>query len=148
MSTPEYLEPLGQVTANFSDLEADLSFMVWSLIGTNKQIGQIITSQLSFASLVRVLRLLFEEKCEDKKLRAELKKLLKEADSIRVRRNTFIHSVWFTDPKTLRVRRAKVLRSQGEVETEDIDVKEMTKFGNRIGSFILALNRFRVKAKL
>jgi len=148
MSTPEYLEPLGQVTANFSEVEADLSYMVWSLIGANKQIGQIITSQLPFPSLVRVLRLLFEARCRDKKLRAELEELIKEANKINKKRSEFVHSVWFTNPKTLRVRRAKVLRSQGKVETEELSVEEMTELGNRIGSFIFALNRFRVKAKL
>jgi len=145
MPFAEHFHPLGQINANFSDLEADISNLIWSLIGANKRIGQIVTDRVPFARLLTMLNLLFEERCEDKRLCAELKKLVKRTDKIRKRRNKFVHSVWFTNPTTLRVRRVKVIASEGEMETEDLSVEEMTKFGNDIAFSIIDLDQFRIQ---
>lgn len=151
MSTPGYLEPLGQINANFSEVEADISSLIWTLIGSNKRIGQIVTAQLSFRKLLDTLSALFKEQYKDEDLQNKLKKLLKQADKINAKRNRFVHSVWFTNPTTLRIRRVKVIanRKKGlQMEAEDLSAEELTTFGNEIGSFIFALERFRVKAKL
>ena len=147
MPSPDYLQPLGQITANFSEVEADISTLIWSLIGANKRIGQIVTAQLSFPRLLITLSALFKEKCNDEGLRSDLKKLLKRADKINKKRNKFVHSIWFTNPTTLPIRRVKVIanRKQGlQTETEDLSVEGMTKFGNEIGSFIFGCIWFKI----
>ncbi len=150
MSTPEYLEPLGQITANFSDLEADLAGLVWSLIGEDKKIGQIVTAQLSFSKLLDILSSLFRHTSDDDNLISELDGLIKQAQKIGEKRNRYVHSVWFSGhPNTLRRVKLKASRKKGlRMEEEDINVEELRQFGNEIFSFILTLEEFRKKADL
>ena len=65
MAISDYLHPLGQITANFSHLEADLAGLIWSSIGDDKKIGQIVAAQLSFSKLLDTLSSLFRNKCDD-----------------------------------------------------------------------------------
>ena len=150
MSTSDYLEPLGQITANFSDLEADLAGLIWSLIGEDKKIGQIVTVQLSFSKILDTLSSLFRHKCDNKDLINELDGLIKRAQEINDKRNKFVHSVWFAGhTDTLRRVKLKAGRKKGlQMESQDMDKKELLQFGNEIFSFILTLEEFRAKANL
>ena len=150
MSTSDYLHPLGQITANFSHLEADVSGLIWSLIGDDKKIGQIVTVQLSFSKLLDTLSSLFRHKVKDKGLVDELDGLIKRAQEINDKRNKFVHSVWFAGhPNTLRRVKLKAGRKKGlQMESQDMDEEELRQFGNEIFSFILTIEEFRVKADL
>jgi len=151
MTNSDYLHPLGQITANFSDLEADLAGLIWSLIGDDKKIGQIVTAQLSFPKLLDTLSSLFRHKFEDKKdWIDELDGLIRGAQEISDKRNTLVHSVWFAGhPNTLRRVKIKAKRKEGlRIQSEDMEAEKLREFGNEIFSFILALDKFRAKVKL
>jgi len=148
MSTPNYAEGLGQITANFNGLEADTSALIWSLIGDDK-VGQIVTAQMPFRKLLDTLSALFKYR-GDPELVAELDELIKRAQAINERRNMFVHSIWFDHlPGTLRRVKLKVSGKTGlKMDEEDIDPKELFEFSNDIGNCISALEQFRIKAGL
>jgi len=150
MSTSDHLEPLGQINVNFSDVEADLSSLIWSLIGDDKEIGQIVTAQLSFHKLLDTVSSLFRHKINDKDLINELEGLLVKAKGLSDKRNTFVHSVWFAgQPNTLRRVKVGAKRKTGlRIQSEDMDADKLRQFANEIFSFILTLEKFRDKANL
>ena len=65
----EFYEGLGRTIANFQMLEQLTEFFTWSLIGNDQDIGQMITSQLSFQKLCDLAFAIFKYKFDDQYLR-------------------------------------------------------------------------------
>ena len=145
MTTINYTEALGQISVNFSDLEAGLAGIAWDLIG-DKKVGQIVTAQLSFHQLLDKVSSLFRHRYEDKSLIDELEGLLVQAKLICDERNKYVHSVWFNAPDTLHRVRLRAKRKEGlTFQSEDMNPEELSQFAHKIFSFIFILDEFRVK---
>jgi len=151
MTTPNYVEALGQININFTDVEADLSSMIWSLIGEDKKIGQIVTAQFfSFHQLLAALSSLFRYRFNDENLIEEMEKLLSAAQEICEERNRYVHSVWFAaHPNTLRRVKVRAKRKEGlRIQSQDMDAEELSQFGQKIFRFIFTIEDFRLKVDL
>lgn len=75
-----HLESIGKITANFAVLETPIAFFAWSLVSpADQRLGQIITAELSFRSLVALLSSVFKYKVTDLTALAEFQKLLNES---------------------------------------------------------------------
>jgi len=127
--TADHLTAMGRITANFAELETMVSFFVWSLIGPDQRLGQIITAGLSFRKLLDLLSNLYRHRHNDSPLIEELNGLIAEAAQAEDKRNLITHSYWAagdTDETTTRVkvtaRRYRGLKHQFEqMSVEDLD---------------------------
>jgi len=90
----QFLLALGRVTANFAVLEDSVSFFLWSLIGRDQRLGQIITAELSFKATRALLSAIFQHRIVDQVLRDELESLLNRISENEERRNVLVHSSW------------------------------------------------------
>jgi hypothetical protein len=136
---PEYLERIGKVTASFAMLEQVLSFFIWGLISNDSVIGQIVTAELRFKSLLSLLSSLFRYKTKNEAKIRELDELIKRAVQVEEKRNVICHSIWGEGQTSYSITRinttakiSKGLRRQFQQTTiEDLDliineIREMT----------------------
>ena len=89
-----FLAALGLVSANYQVLEKYVEFFVWTLIGQEQEIGQVLTSQMSFGRLCDTLCSLFRCRVQNLEMIEELESTIKKAAQAEERRNTVIHSSW------------------------------------------------------
>lgn len=92
--TDQHFRCIGKVAAYFTLLEEMLSYVIWSFIGSEQPLGQIITAGLSFKQKISLLSSLYLYRMNRDKEPAELKKLLSRATQSEDKRNTILHSVW------------------------------------------------------
>ena len=90
-----FLAALGLVSTNYQVLEKYVEFFVWTLIGQDQEIGQILTSQMSFRRLCDTLCSLFRHRVQDSEMVEELEGIIKKAAQAEERRNALIHSSWW-----------------------------------------------------
>jgi hypothetical protein len=127
---PEYLQRIGKITASFALLEQILAFFVWSLISKDSVIGQIVTAELSFKTLLSLLSSLYRHATKSDSKIKELDNLLKRALQVEEKRNVISHSIWGTGQTPNSITRinttakiSKGLRRQFEQTTvKDLDL--------------------------
>lgn len=146
----EHFRAIGRITVSFSFLEAMISLFVWSLIGEDQRLGQVITAKLSFRQLLDLLSSLYRYRADNPELIEELDTLVTEAAQAAQRRNLVAHSFWAagdTHETITRVKmttkRKKGLRLQfGQMSVQDLDeiadfiaevATRITQFMSRIG---------------
>lgn len=117
----QFLLALGRVTANFAVLEDAVSFFLWSIIGRDQRLGQIISAELSFKAIRALLSAVFHHRVSDETLRHELETLLNQVSEVEERRNILVHSSWGVGdtPKTktrikMTAKKGKGIRHQFE----------------------------------
>lgn len=86
---------VGRITIYFNSLEYRLASLIHYLIDDkDSDVGEIITSQLSFHQLIATLYSLFRLKFESKEKINKLDDILKRAETVSVKRNDCVHSLW------------------------------------------------------
>ena len=88
----DFLRSLGRVTAYFSVLEDSIAFFLWSVLGRDQRLGQILTAELSFRALAALTTNVFRHRTDDPSLIGELDAIINRALAIEERRNVAIHS--------------------------------------------------------
>ncbi len=91
---PELSAALGHIVRLCSNLEGVISILIGNLIGPDRQIGEIVTSGLSFNSLSALLNALFRYRVPDSQSMSDLERLLRRAEACERRRNQLIHAAW------------------------------------------------------
>ena len=89
----EYYEVIGKLSVNFQRIELILTSLIGRIICSEKHIGSIITSQLSFRKLCDLCGALYKYRINDKTKLSKLDEILKKLDMIAEERNTIIHSL-------------------------------------------------------
>jgi len=125
----EHLRCIGKVSANFALLEEMVAFCIWSLIGNEQRLGQIITVELSFRQKVALFSSLYRYRVNSSEEPAELKQLLDRATQAEEKRNAIIHALWGTGGAKETVTRFKATakRASGlkfvsqEMSVQDLD---------------------------
>jgi len=117
----DQLVAIGAVTTAFSALEHTLHFFVWSLIGRDQHLGQIVTAQLPFRTIQGLAGALFHHRYPDSPIQADLDSALKRIAAVEERRNTIIHSVWplSQNPTQLTRFKHRVRRREGYTLVEE-----------------------------
>jgi hypothetical protein len=130
---PAFLHGIGKVSFNFSVLEYLLKLLIHVLVGgSDQRVGQCITAEIRFRSLVELARALHLVREGDPAVRERLAALLKRCNKIEERRNPLIHSNWgageggaYVRIKTT-TRKAKGLQWQMEA-TATSDIERLAK---------------------
>lgn len=98
---------IGQIAINFSDLEKEISSAVTYLLGSNREVGKIVTAELSFKGKLNLMSSLFLN-CSPEAAAAEMfHDLLKLCNRAEELRNQILHSSWLSTPVKGNVRRMK-----------------------------------------
>lgn len=130
-----FLKALGRISANFQALEMYIAAFTWSLISSDQNVGQIVTSQISFSRLCDLLSSLFRHKVKSPDLIEELDGILQRASEAEQQRNTIIHSAWLTDEEDTdkSPSRFKITskRKKGfDIQVEDTDADKLNEIAD------------------
>jgi hypothetical protein len=144
-----FLEALGLISANFQCLEMYMQIFAWDLIGEDQNVGQIVTSQLSFQRLCDLLVSLFKYRTKDSRLIQELERLVKRASEVAGQRDVAIHSCWAGDLETeiLRVKMTAKRKSGLKHQFEDTDPESLLTIARSIKRVWEDLREFVCKTK-
>lgn len=147
MSAPDDLiVAIGKVTLNFSGLEFSIKDFVWRLVGSDHgQIPQIVTSELSFDQLVKLLSSLHKTRDHDAAAQAELDAILGRAKAVEGERNQVTHSHWGPGPSEGVHHRIKLTAKQKkglQYHVEPVTVADINGVAGRIRSVTAELDAF------
>jgi len=102
MTSDDHKKEIGRLCMAFQNLESVICFLTWTLIGECQQVGQIVTSNMSFSRVCDTLVGLSVYRFgEDTDTTKSIAALVKQASQLEQKRNRFIHSYWTID-KSLR----------------------------------------------
>lgn len=101
----DHLRSIGRVVVNFAVLEGFLSFVIRILMKTERDVGEIVTAQLSFAQRVTAASSLFMHRLNSAEKLTEWKELLVRVEQAGAKRNAVVHSVWILGETPDRARR-------------------------------------------
>jgi hypothetical protein len=107
---------IGRFIANFSLLEEWLRGVILEIPNISAPSGEIITSELSFRSLLNVFGAIVHEYCDDPEILNQTDKAVRAIQEINNFRNQIVHSLWVgsDDSRRFAVRsRMKVNRKKG-----------------------------------
>ena len=149
--TPDHLRAIGQITANFAMLELTVRFSVWSLIGLDQRLGQLITADLSFRKLLDLLSNLYRYRVDDPQVIEELDGLIAEAAQAEEKRNLITHSFWAagdTHETTTRVKMT-VKRYRGlKQQSQQMSVQDLDDIADFIAESANHIAQFMVRTKM
>ena len=123
MSRAEITHGLGNFIMQFQLLETLIKDAISFLLNEgDSTLGRIVTAEMPFRALLDVLAALFYYETKDESRTEALKAVLNQCQTISDRRNTLVHSYWYTDQdgKTVRLKmRAKGRKPYREDEERD-----------------------------
>ncbi len=85
---------IGRVALNCTHLEDNLQSVLWRLAGLDARVGRCITQHMPFRSLCDAIITVVNESPKYSHLLDEIKKLLKDCNDLRVKRNDTVHALW------------------------------------------------------
>lgn len=141
----DHLKAIGLITINFGTLESTIAQGVWSLLGLDQRIGQIITAELSFKGLVALFSSLYREKNNDAKALEELNDVIKKVIQAEEKRNVISHSQWGAGDSADTITRIKTTAkiSKGlRHQFENVTVSELMKIADEIAEASSAMQFF------
>ena len=134
--TKEHLVAIGKITLEFAFVDLTLNVSLWNLIGIKQQMGEMITTSLSFAQKRDLFRALYlyKYKPDGKKL-SDLGKLVKRIERAGTDRNSITHSLWMSrenqKPFTISRIKSTVKRKSGfERKIEDVSAEDLEKIAD------------------
>jgi hypothetical protein len=145
----EVATALGRTVREFSRLESQISFFIWSLLGTQQEIGHRVTSLLAFRQLCRLFVSLIELRVPVEPFVSELKALMKRAGSLNERRNELMHSVYTrANEQTGTVGRLKYTLSPEGARFENLSPTEVNEVASDISALHDDLDMWHTRASL
>lgn len=98
----EHYQAIGKISVAFGQLESNVSFFIWQLIGAEQHVGQMVTAKMSFSRQVDLLSSLFRHRCDDSAKRDEFKRWIVQLSKLEEQRNAILHSLWDRQSKDAR----------------------------------------------
>jgi hypothetical protein len=108
------LARLGECIVQFQRIEDCLSMTISGLIGRTRQIGTIVTAEMSYRTRISVFGALFQYHLRSEELPEDIVDLIKRLHWAEEQRNTLVHSLWDLDEKQpgLIIRKKKTIRKK------------------------------------
>jgi hypothetical protein len=116
-ATPEQLQAIGMVAAEYSYLESIVETAIWQLALIDEDVGRAITTHARLPMRLHMLRSLFRLRSDDGDAAKTLDKLCEEINrDVSPGRNKLVHALWVTgdyaSPMTFTVKARGTLRKQ------------------------------------
>jgi hypothetical protein len=90
--TPEQLQGIGTVCAQWSTAQHVLEVLLWATLGFNYETGRAVTSSMEDETRITIIRTLANERKME--WAATVAKLMEDYDDIRIERNKVVHNLW------------------------------------------------------
>lgn len=147
---PEEIDAaIGRVIESFSFLEESLANIITILLDVDNEVGEIVTSELSFKGLLNLFSSLFKYKydrgdfvVEDEDPEERLKELLKLCYRAEEERNKIVHSSYVA--RRYRVKKTAKARSGLKTIIENLDASRMLDISDFIGTVGMHVQEFPV----
>jgi hypothetical protein len=140
---------IGRVSSNFNGLEKYIQTLITQLIGAGQQLGEIITSELSFRNLISLLFSLYKFKKTDKKYIDKMDKICKKANELEQKRNQVIHSTWAfnikSEKEVLRVKTTSKYKKGLNYVFENKNINELHILSDDIVKLISEVSELIIK---
>jgi len=114
----EQFKAIGQVVVRFNRLEHALQIFIWLLLGVKFDVGEIITSGLSFRNLLDIFSSLCRHLIDDPNVIEKLRELCKQLGEVEQKRNQLIHSQWWGNLSEVVVRYKTTARARKGRKTQ------------------------------
>jgi hypothetical protein len=143
-AVPEVLlTEIGRVVANFALLENELFILIHWLLGTDKEISRIVTSELSFRNLLDLSASLVKQ-VHDTDAAIEYGQVLKLVSEAEEERNRIIHSRWGAGGHHAVRTKHTAKRGKGHtMQREQYMKDDLYAVAYKISSAIFAVESFR-----
>jgi hypothetical protein len=141
---PECLAEIGRVVANFALLEHELDILIHGLLKTDRHISRILTSELSFRTLLDASASLVRHIHGEEATRT-FSQILHSVSAAEEERNRIVHSLWGAMGPDIAIRtkdsakRAKGLNSQ----RPEYSPAELSRVASNVSRAIFRVERFR-----
>lgn len=89
----EQLTAIGAVSLGWTSAEFDLQYLIWTVLGLEQRIGEIVTNKLGNMTRPELLRNLVRARNYDAEFIAEIDDICAFFDAIRVSRNSLSHAL-------------------------------------------------------
>lgn len=90
-----HIHEIGYVTALSTLLASMVEGAIWILLGVSREEGLAVTSDVSFANRLHLLKTLGEIKIKDIKVKAEFDSVAADIESANDKRNKIVHATWY-----------------------------------------------------
>lgn len=127
------LARLGECLVQFQRIEEALSICISALIGGSREVGAIVTSEMSFRAKVAVYSALCHHALRAEQLPEDLRQLVARLHWAEQERNTIAHSLWEASEKLPEtIRREKTSSHKGRFTTtvEQVTPEDFQDLGN------------------
>jgi hypothetical protein len=128
------LARLGECVAHFQRIEEALNICISALIGRNRTIGEIVTSEMSFRAKIAVYSALLHHALGADKLPQELRDLVVRLHWAEQERNTIAHSLWDAsnkDPNAIRREKTSSKKGRLTLTEEFLTPDDLEKLGHQ-----------------
>jgi len=138
------LVALGRISANMAYLELITIVCIRAAAQIEFGVCMNMLAGEGPESLFRMFDSVFAYKVKDKKVLKEFHTLLKQLRSINVRRNDYVHALWFfsNTPVAHKIKFAKTKGKPVQWKSGDVAVTELEQFANEIVQKTAELHHF------
>jgi len=126
---------IGDMTVSFALLEFAIRGLFGSFIREHQRVGQILSAELSFSSLLGATSSLYRDRHGEDGDYAVLKSLLSRAAAVQEERNAITHSVWTAAKKpdaVTRVKTSSKIKTGYRVQSKEYDATVLKSFVEQI----------------
>jgi hypothetical protein len=142
---------IGRFIANFALLEEYLRGAICEIGRTSAPAGEILSSELSFRSLVACFGTLIREYVPNTRLHTEAEELLKQVVSINEFRNRLVHSLWLPDQNSrvfaVRQKVASSRKSRFSTQAERFRKRDLISKCDEVASLTFRISNLYDKIK-
>ena len=140
---------IGRISAYSNGLELYISALIWCLIGAGQQVGEIVTSELSFRNLLALLSSLYRFRKTKQEDIEKLDSLLKRASALEEQRNQVVHSTWainMSDPNSLSRYKVTAKQKSGLKHTvEEKTIEELNHIADEMVSLMKTFSEITIE---
>jgi len=141
------LKHIGDIIVSFALIEYSIQILIWSLINEHQRLGQIVTAELSFNTLISLVISLYKDRHGNDDDDFEiLGDLMKRANDLQDKRNRICHSIWGAGRKDGSVIRFKTTAKQKagiKLKYEEMGEATFAKMGTDMKVLAYDINHFR-----
>jgi hypothetical protein len=128
-----HLREIGDITVSFAMLEFSIKQLVWKLLNIDQRSGQIVTSGISFKTLIEMASSLYKENTSVQD--PSFNELIREITGIEEQRNQITHSIWGAGKNAESITRIKTtsrLKKGLNHDFQEMTVSELKKIADSI----------------
>jgi hypothetical protein len=144
------LTAIGDVVVSFALLEQEVQNLSGTMLDQDAKVGKIVAASMSFSNRRALAISLFKHRYGESEDLELLRKLLRTAEQMEVKRNQIMHSIWGKGPSPETVVRLKATAREREglaFQQVTVGADDLLKVAEDIRAVAWNLTRFRIGSR-